>query len=259
MEKVILKASKRTVSGKQVSALRRAGKLPAVIYGHHTKPISITLDAHPASVALGKVGSSSLITVDVEGQEYPALVRERQRNHIKGNLLHVDFLAVSLTEKIRAEVRIEITGVSPAVKDLNAVLVTGLHALSIECLPTDLPDHVIADISVLAQVGDGVHVRDVVVPDKVRVLDDPDEMVVVATFPKVEAVEEAPAAAEGAVAIEGEGVEPELSVERGKKEEEGAEGEAKKGEDKKPEAKKGEDKKLEAKRGEDRKSEEKKK
>jgi large subunit ribosomal protein L25 len=248
MEKVILKATKRTVSGKQVSALRRAGKLPAVIYGHRTKPISITLDAHHASVALSKIGSSSLITVDVDGQEYPALVRERQRNYIKGDLLHVDFLAVSLTEKIRAEVRIDITGVSPAVKDLNAVLVTGLHALSIECLPTDLPDHVVADISVLAQVGDGIHVRDVVVPEKVRVLDDPDEMVVVATFPKIEAVEEAPAVVEGAVAVEGEGVEAELSVERGKKEEEGAEGEAKKGEDKKAEAKKGEDKKAEEKK-----------
>lgn len=259
MEKVVLKASKRTVRGKQVSALRRSGKLPAVIYGHRTKPISITLDAHKASVELSKVGSSSLITVDVDGQEYPALVRERQRNYIKGNLLHVDFLAVSLTEKIRADVRIEVAGVSPAVKDLNAVLVTGLHALSIECLPTDLPDHLVVDISVLAQVGDGIHVRDVAVPAAIRVLDDPDEMVIVATMPKVEAVEEAPAAVEGTVAVEGEGGEPELSVERGKKEEEGAGAEGKKVEEKKPEGKKGEDRKAEGKKGDEKKAEEKKK
>lgn len=238
MEKVVLKATKRAIRGKQVSALRRAGQLPAVIYGHRTEPISITLDAHSAGIALSKIGSSSLITVEVDGQEYPALVRERQRDYIKGTLKHVDFLAVSLKEKIRAEVRIEVTGVSPAVKDLNAVLVTGLHAVSVECLPTDLPDHIVVDISSLAVVGDGIHVRDIALPEQIRILDDPDEMVIVATFPKVEAVEEAPAAVEGAVAVEAEGGEPELSVERGKKEEETSEGEGKKPEAKKPEEKK---------------------
>ncbi len=219
MEKVVLKASKRDVSGKHVKALRRTGQLPAVIYGRHTEPINIALEAHNAGLVLSKVGSSSLVTIDVDGKEYPALVREKQRDYIKNKLIHVDFLAVSLTEKIRAEVRIELTGVSPAVKDLNAVLVTGLHTLSVECLPTDLPDRFVVDISSLAQVGDGIHVRDISVEDKIRVLDDPDEMVVVATFAKIE--EEAPVAvAEGAVPVEGEAAEPELSVERGKKEEE---------------------------------------
>lgn len=231
MEKVVLKATKRDVTGKQVSALRRAGKLPAVIYGRRTEPVSITLDAHVAGLALSKVGSSSLITVDVDGKEYPALVRERQRDFIKGTLKHVDFLAVSLTETIRADVRIEITGVSPAVKDLNAVLVTGLHAISVECLPTDLPDHIEVDISSLAQVGDGIHVGDLQVSDKVQILTDPGEMIVVATYAKEEAVEEVAAPVEGVIAPEGEGGEPELSVERGKKEEEGAE-EGAKAEDK---------------------------
>ena len=129
MEKVVLKASRRDVRGKQVGALRRAGKLPAVIYGRHTDPLNISLDAHDANLALGKVGSSTLVTISLDGKEYPTLVRERQRNFIKGNLIHVDFLAVSLTEKLHAEVRIELTGLSLAVKDQNAVLVTGLHSL----------------------------------------------------------------------------------------------------------------------------------
>lgn len=241
MEKVVLKATKRDVTGKQVNALRRAGKLPAVIYGRHTEPVSITLDARTAGIVLSKVSSSSLITVDVDGKEYPALVRERQRDYIRDTLKHVDFLAVSLTEQIRADVRIEITGISPAVKDLDAVLVTGLHSLSVECLPTALPDRIVVDISVLAQVGDAIHVRDLQTPEKVRVLSDPDEMVVVATYAKIEVEEVAPAAVEGAVPLEAEGVEgaePELSVERGKKEEEGAEEGAKPGEKKKPEEKK---------------------
>ena len=229
MDKVVLKATKRDVSGKQVNALRRAGKLPAVIYGRRTEPVNITLDSHIASIALSKVGSSSLITIDVDGTEYPALVRERQRDYIKDRLIHVDFLAVSLTEKIRAEVRIELTGMSLAVKDFDAVLVTGLHTLSVECLPADLPELVTVDIAPLAKVGDSIHVRDVSLGDKVQILDDPDEMIVNATYAKIE-VEPTPAAeaVEGAVAPEAEGAEPELSVERGKKEEEGEEAKEKK-------------------------------
>jgi large subunit ribosomal protein L25 len=76
MEKVVLNAEKRDVIGKQVKAMRRSGKLPAVIYGRHTEPISISLDAHSASLILGRLTSSSLVTIALDGQEYPALVRE---------------------------------------------------------------------------------------------------------------------------------------------------------------------------------------
>ncbi len=237
MEKVVLKATKRDVTGKQVKAMRREGRLPAVIYGRRTEPVNISLDARTAAVALSKVGSSSLMTIDVDGTEFPVLVRERQRNYIKDTLLHVDFLAVSLTEKLRAEVRIELTGLSLAVKDSDAVLVTGLHTLSVECLPADLPDHVTVDISPLAKVGDSIHVRDISLGDKVTILDDGDEMIVNATYAKIE-VEAPVAAAEGAVAAAAEGEEPELAVERGKKEEEEeAEGKKKAPEKKAPEKK----------------------
>ena len=103
------------------------------------------------------------------------------------------------------------------------MLVTGLHTLSVECLPADLPDHVTVDIAPLVKVGDSIHVRDITLGDKVQILDDRDEMIVNATYAKIE-VEAPVAAAEGAVAPEAEGAEPELSVERGKKEEEEAEG-----------------------------------
>src|SRR5512142_1750642 len=176
MDKVVLKATKRDVTGKQVTALRREGRLPAVIYGRRTEPVNITLDSHDAGLQLSKVGSSSLITVEVDGTEYPVLVRERQRDYIKNRLTHVDFLAVSLSEKLRAEVRIELTGVSVAVKDFDAVLVTGLHSLTVECLPSDLPDLLLVDIGSLVKVGDSIHVRDVTLGDKVQILDDPDEM-----------------------------------------------------------------------------------
>src|SRR5512147_1355805 len=137
MEKVVLNAERRDVIGKQVKALRREGKLPAVIYGRHTEPINVSLDTHSASLILGRLTSSSLVTIALDGKEYPALVREKQRDYIKNRLLHVDFLAVSLTESIRATVAVNFVGVSPAVKDYNAVLVTNLQSLEVECLPTD--------------------------------------------------------------------------------------------------------------------------
>lgn len=216
MDKVVLKAVKRDVTGKQVSALRRAGKLPAVIYGRHVEPIAISLDAHTTSLAMAKLTSSSLVTIELDGREYPSLVRERQRNYIKGNLTHVDFLAVDLNENIRATVRLEFVGISAAVKDYNGVLVKNLEKLEVECLPTDLPERITVDISALKQIGNGIRVRDMAISDNVRILNDEDEMIAVATAAKEEAVvETAVAAVPGA-----ETSAPELSVERGKKEEE---------------------------------------
>jgi len=158
MEKVVLKASRRDVIGKQVRAMRRAGQLPAVLYGRHIEnPISIVLDTRDTTRALAKVSSSSLVMIDLDGKEIPTLIREKQRDFIKNRLLHIDFLVVSLTEKLTASVSIELTGVSLAVKDFNAVLVTGLDQIEIECLPADLPERLTIDIAALVKVSDVIH------------------------------------------------------------------------------------------------------
>lgn len=215
MENVVVKATHRTVIGKQVRALRRAGQLPGVLYGRHIEPAPISMDAREASRILSHLTSSSLVTIDLEGQEYPSLVRESQRNPIKRNLVHVDFQVVLLTEKLRTRVGIEVAGISPAVKDFNAVLVTSLDELEVECLPQHLPERIVVDISRLANVGDGIHVRDIILSENVKVLSDPEEMVVVVTASIVEEVEEV-----AAEAIPGEEMaEPEM-IEKGKKEEE---------------------------------------
>lgn len=216
MEKVVLKAVKRDVTGKQVKALRRDGQLPAVIYGRHVaQPISISLDAHTAELAFAKLTSSTLVTLDVAGEEYTAIVREKQRNFIKGVLTHVDFLALDLTEKIRTKVRITFVGVSPAVKDYSAVLVHRMDAIELECLPADLPERVIVDISSIKEIGHNIHVREIPVPENVVVMEDAEAIVIVATLVKEEATD--------AAAVPGaEAAAPDLSVERGKKDEEAA-------------------------------------
>ena len=210
MEKAVIKAARRTVTGKKVGALRREGKLPGVIYGHHLEPIAITMDQREASRTLASLTSSSLVNIELEGKMHAALVREKQKNYVRGTLLHVDFLAVSLTEKIRASVAIEIHGVSPAVKDYNGVVINGLESIEVESLPQDLPERVVVDISGLKNIGDGIYVRDLKLASNVIVHTDVDEMIVVVTG----------SSAEEAV-VEGEATmaEPEV-IEKGKKEEE---------------------------------------
>ena len=216
MEEVIIKATRRNVLGKQVKAIRREGKLPAVIYGHHIDPISIEMDLREATKSLTGLAPSALIMVDVEGTSHKALVREKQRNKLTGTLLHVDFMAVSMKEKLRANVYIEITGVSPAVKELFGVLVTGLDDVEVESLPQDLPERIVVDISNLTKIGDGIYVRDLPVPEGVKILQEPDTMVVLVTSQTAEEVEVAP------VVEEVLGTEPEV-IEHGKLEEEEAE------------------------------------
>lgn len=209
MENIVIEATKRDVIGKKVKALRRQGKLPAVIYGHQFSPLPILLDYRQASHSLAGVSSSHLIDLNVEGQKIPVLVRERQYHPISGNLIHVDFLAVSMTEALRAFVPIELEGEAPAVKNFGGVVVTGLEEIEVECLPKDLPEKISVDLSKLEKIGDGIYVKDLSVPEGVEVLSDSDEMIVIVTAPEGEEVE-----------VElGEGVEPEV-IEKGKKEEE---------------------------------------
>lgn len=209
MEEVILNAERRGTLGKQVKALRRNGRLPAVVYGHHIQPVAILLDTKEASRLLSGITSSHLIKVSVDGEQHNVLVREKQRNPITGVLLHVDFLAVSMTEKLRANVMIVLEGEAPAVKELDGIVVTRIDQLEVESLPGDLPERITVDISTLAAIGDAVYVRDLPVPSAVQVLTDPDEMVVLVIAQEAAEAEE----------VEVVGEEPEV-IEKGKKEEE---------------------------------------
>jgi len=215
MDKIVVKASRREVIGKKVKQLRREGKLPAVIYGKHISPLPVTMDLRETSKLLRDVGRSSVLTIDVDGEEFSALLRDRQRDIFSGEYLHIDFLAISLTEKVRTQVGIALEGESSAIKDFGAILITGLERLEIECLPSDLPERITVDVSSITSIGDGIYVKDLVIPEGVDVHEDPDEMIVVATAPSMEEEEEE--IEEELVEEEAE-IEPEV-IEKGRKEE----------------------------------------
>jgi len=215
MDKNVIEATKRTVIGKKVGVLRREGKLPGVIYGHNFDSEPILMDAKAATKVLNSATSSSIVTIMLDGVSHAALVREKQRDYIRNQFIHIDFQAVSQTEKIRTKVGVILTGLAPAVKDFNGVVVEGLDAIEVEALPKDLPERFVVDVSNLANIGDSIHVSDIVVPDTVTIIDSLEEMLVLITSPAAEEVEEV-------VPVEGEVAEPEV-IEKGKKEEEGEE------------------------------------
>lgn len=209
MEETKIKANVRNIIGKQVKALRREGLLPGIIYGHGFQPLPITIDAHEASLLLPRVSSSQLIVLEVDGEPHTTIIRERQRDPITGNYLHVDFLEISMTEKLRAEVHLNFIGEAPAVDNFGGIVVPNFESLEIEAYPKDLPGSLDVDLSVLKEIGDAINASEIALPQGVELLTDPDEVVVVVTAP----------AAEEELEAEGPETEPEV-IERGKREEE---------------------------------------
>lgn len=206
-EEIIIKAERRTVRGKKVEALRREGWLPGIIYGRHIEAFPIQMPAHETSLILNKLTSSNLITIDVNGEKLAAVLRERQRDVIYGRLTHVDFLAVSLTEKLRSTVGITLVGEAPVLKTPGVLLNQGLNELEIESLPQDMPAVVEVDVSGIQTEDDEITVGQLNLGDKVAILTDPSEVVVSVGYAEQEAIPEAAEAA----------AEPEV-VEKGKKE-----------------------------------------
>ena len=216
-EQVLINAEKRTVIGKQVKALRRQGLLPGVIYGRHIEAFPIQMDAHDAALVLDKLTASTLITIDVDGEKFNVLMRDRQRDVIFDNLLHVDFLVVSLTEKLHATVELKLVGEAPVADNPEVVVTQVLNAIEIEALPQDLPEVIEVDISKLETVDDEITVADLDLGEDIAILTDPNETIVSVGYVAQEEVAEEEEAEELA--------EPEV-VEKGKKEEQEEEEEA---------------------------------
>ncbi|MCL6511966.1 MAG: 50S ribosomal protein L25 [Anaerolineae bacterium] len=211
-DKIILNAEVRSAVGSGVNALRRAGKVPAIVYGHNVPNVPVQLDAREVSNILRRAGRNTLITLNIAGKDAPQMVlaREVQRDPIRRTIQHIDFYAVSMTEKISANINVVCVGEPEDVKSGIGVLLQERDTLEIECLPSDLIESVTIDVSGM-KVDDVVRVKDIIVPPGITLLDDPeDEVVRVTRF--VEAKEEEAAPAEPA--------EVEV-IEKGKKEEEG--------------------------------------
>ena len=218
-----LRASARSELGRHADALRRRGLVPAILYGHNTKPEALTIDARLLQRVWHRAGHSHLVDLATDGSRpRKVLIRELQVDPRSAELVHVDLFAVNLREKITVDIPIVPVGESPAITvDKAGVLQQILNTLKIECLPSDIPAQVTVDISGLAAVDDGIHVRDIELPHAVALATgvNPDELVLKVAAVRVaadEEAEEAAAAAEEAPAGEaGAEAAPEASGEVG--------------------------------------------
>jgi large subunit ribosomal protein L25 len=191
-EQVGLTAEKRTVIGKHVKQLRRQGWVPGVMYGHGFDSVPLRFEKKSLRHVLSKVGGSQLISINIEGNKQPemALVRDVQRDPIKGSLLHVDFYRVRMTERLTTEVPLVIVGESPVAEAGEGILLQGISSIEVECLPNDLVDAIEVDLTDLAEIDQALYVRDLAVPAGIDVLTDLDEMVARVVPLEAEEVEE---------------------------------------------------------------------
>jgi large subunit ribosomal protein L25 len=178
-EQMELFAEERTVLGRQVKRLREDGWVPAVMYGREFDPMPLQVEELPLRKVLSQVGGSQLVRVQVKGKKAPelVLVREVQHDPLRGHVLHVDLYRVMMTEKLTAEVPLSLIGESPMTEDVDAVMITGISSVEVQCLPGDLVDAIEVDLSTLTEFDQSLTVGDLPVPGGIEILTEPDEMI----------------------------------------------------------------------------------
>ncbi len=211
MSPVVVKAQERSEFGKNASRrLRAGGSIPAVLYGHGSGNISLVVDPKKVvEILTSETGRNTIFKLEVGGRSEDVLIREYQLHPVKGTLLHVDFQRVAMDEVMEFQVPVEVVGTAPGVK-AGGVLDVVLRELSVECLPRDVPDHIQVEVSKL-EIGDLIRVADLQVDtSKLKILSDPQLVVLTVVPPRVEEETVAAAAAEAPA-------EPEV-IRRGKAE-----------------------------------------
>ncbi len=171
-----LPADLRQTRGRRNRQLRRDGYVPGVVYGPSTDSISVQFPYRAIEITLMNAGGTNLIDIVVNGDTYPSLAREVQRDVVRGDILHVDFLAVDQSQRISVEVPIVMEGISPVVAAREGILITGRSSLTLEVFPSDIRDRIVIDLSTLTEMGAEVLVRDLTFGENVTVHNDPNEM-----------------------------------------------------------------------------------
>lgn len=170
MEKHTFKVSKRTISGRKVSQLRKKGLTPGNVFGKHITSFAVEMDSKDFLAIFQKAGETGLLELSVDGEMHPVLIHHVSYHPVSSKTLHVDFLEVNLKEKVTTKVPVVLVGEAIAVKDKVGVILTLLNELEVEALPMDLPDKIEVDVSHLAKVGETIKISDLKVSEKVKII-----------------------------------------------------------------------------------------
>lgn len=187
MEKILLKAEKRTKTGKKARQLRSKGLLPAVIYGHERKSEPIMVQYVDFKEVYRKALGSAIVSLKIGSDEESVLIHEVDTDPVTGNFRHADFYKVKLTEKIKTEVPLIFKGTSIAVKEKEGILVKNIAEIEVECLPTEIPKEIIVDISSIKTFDDVITLKDLPIPSGVKITaENLNDVVATATPPRSE-------------------------------------------------------------------------
>lgn len=181
MRQVSLSAVKRDKTGKECAKkLRKQGLIPAIVYGHNFDPVPISVKANELESILHKYkGETLLFNLEVqngETQRIQAILKDYQLHPVTDKIIHLDFVAIKEGETVSIDVPLEFVG-RPVGLTKGGVIEIFMHDLTVECLPSNIPDKIQVDISNL-DLGDVLHVKDIKVPEGVKVLDDPEDTVI---------------------------------------------------------------------------------
>lgn len=216
-ERYALSAQARTVVGKKVKQLRANGEVPAVIYGKTQEPVHVQIPWSDLRVALLASGGTGLVDVNVGSETYTTLVRVVDRDPVRQDIvLHVDFYAVNLKEKLVSTVPVSMINTEETALRIGGRVIFETTSLEVECLPTNIPDEIVIDTSVLEEIGQSILVSDLASIEGVEFMADPDTPIVRTDYLRAE-VEEESETEELEEGIE-EGAEPEV-IARGKEDE----------------------------------------
>ena len=211
MSETALVVEARTSTGKGAARrLRAEGRIPAILYGRGRESVPLALDPRALEKILRAGGANTLLDLTVEGhpeiKDTVALVKELQRDPLRGTIVHADLYAVDLNRTVRVEVPVHLVGKARGL-EFGGILEHTLREIELECLPRAIPDFIEVDVTAL-EVGDVLHARDIQLPEGVTMVTDPEQAVVAVALPQAESAGEAAAApAEAAAAPAAEGGE----------------------------------------------------
>ena len=229
-DQISLSVDVRAKSGKKVAKqLRYRGQLPAVVYGENAASVACSVDYRALSDLLKAHGRNAIISLSAGDGSQSTIIKDIQYHPVRGEILHVDFHRIDLTRKIVVDVPVHATGSAVGVRIGEGILEQMLHEIEVECLPTDIPDHIAVDVSAL-EIGDSLHVSDIVLDgDDLTIVTDSDRTMFAVAAPALVIEEEEEEDEEGLVAEGEEGEEgeemqePEL-IERGRRSRDDEEG-----------------------------------
>jgi large subunit ribosomal protein L25 len=192
MDRIELEVTNRDILGKKVKHLRRQGITPVHLFGHGIQSLALQCDTDKVERLLAQAGQTELVNLKLDDEKRPrtAMIRAFDRHWRKGQLLHVDFYQVKMTEKITLEVPVVLAGEAPILKSKNNMLEHGLGTLTIECLPAKIPSSIEVDISCLTELEQAIRVKDIGTDKGITILNDPELLVVKVSSRPVEKAEE---------------------------------------------------------------------